>query len=50
MKKIFNFALAATAVIAISVACSKEIDTLQENLGDNTQEQVNPVAKTITIG
>jgi len=51
MKKILNFALAATAVIALSVACSKEIDNLQENLkpGENSQEQVNPVAKTITI-
>ena len=50
MKKIFNFVLAGAAIIALSVACSKEIDTLQENLkpGENTQ-QVNPVAKTITI-
>lgn len=50
MKKIFNFALAAAAVIALSAACTKEIGTENENPGENNQEQVvKPIGKTITI-
>lgn len=49
MKKIFNFALAAAAIAALSVACSKEIDNVDENPGENPQEQVKPAGKLITI-
>lgn len=50
MKKIFSISLAAFALVALSVSCNKEINNPDENLNPaNPQEQVNPVAKTITI-
>ena len=50
MKKIFSITFAAIAVFALTMACTKEINSEEETLRQNNQEQVTPpTGKPITI-